>query len=307
MFIKQFHMRLFSTLIYNLYIFTRKSNPRISEFGRKLYNKFYNTNEIVTICNKQLIYCDYTHKLAEYQKNFPKYDRQLAQICNLLKQKKQDNLNIIDVGANIGDTVINIGQKDAFYLLIEGNKTFYNYIEKNLRKYHYNVEYTFLSDEEDRVTPVSHDGTAKLTKTNATCGTISCKLDEILTSKYSKLKFDLLKIDTDGFDFKVLRGATRLLEEQTPLIFFEWDKMFLHEQDEDEISIFRYLENKGYNHLILFDNFGNYFATSNTADITLLKTYIEGTRIDGKPFYYDVLAIPANSPVTIEGIREILL
>lgn len=300
-------MKLFSTIIYNFYVCTRKSNHRISEFGRKLYNRFYNTDDIVTICNKQIIHCDYTHKIAEYQKNFPKYDRQLAQICDFLKKKKQDSLNIIDVGANIGDTVINIGQKDAFHLLIEGNRTFYKYIEKNLKQYRYKIEYTFLSDEEDNVSPISHDGTAKLTKTDASSGMVSHTLDDVLATKYDDIKFDILKIDTDGFDFKVLRGATKLLEEQAPFIFFEWDKMFLNEQNEDELSIFKYLENKGYQHLILFDNFGNYFATSNTADITLLKTYIEGTRIDGKPFYYDVLAIPANSPVTIEGIREILL
>lgn len=300
-------MKLFSTIIYNFYVCTRRSNHRISEFGRKLYNRFYNTDDIVTICNKQIIHCDYTHKLAEYQKNFPKYDRQLAQICDLLKKKKQDRLNIIDVGANIGDTVINIGQKDAFYLLIEGNHTFYKYIKQNLKNYHYNVEYTFLSDEEDILAPLSHDGTAKLTKTNDSNGIMSCKLDHILSNKYNDIKFDILKIDTDGFDFKVLRGAAKFLEEQAPFIFFEWDKMFLNEQNEDELSIFRYLESKGYLHLILFDNFGNYFATSTTTDLIKLKTYIENSRIEGKPFYYDVLAIPKYSEIFVDEIRHQLL
>lgn len=300
-------MKLFSTIIYNFYVCTRKSNHRISEFGRRLYNRFYNTDDIVTICNKQLIHCDYTHKLAEYQKNFPKYDRQLARICHFLKEKKQDSLNIIDVGANIGDTVINIGQKDAFYLLIEGNRAFYRYINKNLKRYRYKVEYTFLSDEEDKVSPVSHDGTAKLTKTDASCGITSRMLDDILATKYNDIKFDILKIDTDGFDFKVLRGAAKLLKEQAPFIFFEWDKMFLNEQNEDELSIFSYLESIGYQHLILFDNFGNYFATSNTTDLLMLRKYIENTRIEDKPFYYDVLAIPKNSEIFVDEIRQQLL
>jgi hypothetical protein len=34
-------------------------------------------------------------------------------------------------------------------------------------------------------------------------------------------RLDFLKIDTDGFDFKVLRGAAVLLASQKPLLFFE--------------------------------------------------------------------------------------
>lgn len=300
-------MKLSNTIIYNLYIATRKSNCRIAKYGYKLYHKYYNTNDVVTFCNKQLIHCDYTHKLAEYQKIFSKYDRQLARICNVLREKKKEPLSIIDVGANIGDTVVNIGQKDAFYLLIEGNRDFYKYINKNLKKYNYQVEYTFLSDEIDNVTPLSHDGTAKLTKADGSNGIMSCKLDCILTSKYQDTKFDLLKIDTDGFDFKVLRGAEAFLSEQTPFVFFEWDKMFLREQKEDEMSIFNYLESKGYYNLILFDNFGNYFATTDTTELPILKEYIENTRLCDKPVYYDVLAIPNNSDVTLDIIKSRLL
>lgn len=45
-------------------------------------------------------------------------------------------------------------------------------------------------------------------------------LDSIVTIYH--FEPNLIKIDTDGFDFKVLRGAQRTLKEYAPVIFFEW-------------------------------------------------------------------------------------
>ncbi|HKV89377.1 MAG TPA: FkbM family methyltransferase [Candidatus Dormibacteraeota bacterium] len=43
-------------------------------------------------------------------------------------------------------------------------------------------------------------------------------LDDLL---HEEARVDFIKIDTDGFDFEVLKGATRTLERFRPLLFFE--------------------------------------------------------------------------------------
>ena len=56
--------------------------------------------------------------------------------------------------------------------------------------------------------------------------------------KQANFSPNFIKIDTDGFDFKVLRGANNTLKTYKPVIFFEWDKIHLQAQNEDFLSIF---------------------------------------------------------------------
>ena len=130
-------------------------------------------------------------------------------------------------------------------------------------------------------------------------------LDHLLNSKYGDIQFDLIKIDTDGFDFKVIRGTKECLQKWHPLLFFEWDKAYCKEQGEDPLSIFPILDELGYKECILFDNFGNVFANVDTNNTALLKSYIDNTIGDGLPFYYDVLAIPNNGNYTTKEIFSI--
>ena len=90
-------------------------------YSKKIYEKLLQKKDpvIVTRINHQRVFCHFSHQLPFYQKEFPKYDKQLSLICKYIAQCKGRGLNIIDVGANIGDTVVNIGQKDHFYLLIK--------------------------------------------------------------------------------------------------------------------------------------------------------------------------------------------
>ena len=111
-----------------------------------------------------------------------------------------------------------------------------------------------------------------------------------------------MKIDTDGFDFKVIRGTLLCLQKQHPLLYFEWDKEFLEEQGEDNLSIFPLLFEFGYTKCILFDNFGNPIGIVGVNDYCNLNNYIENTRGDGLPYYYDVLAVPEMSSFDVKQL-----
>src|SRR5574344_961247 len=241
------------SILYNSYVLYMFRNNRIAKEIKYQYSKtvsLMKNERIITRVNNQWITCPYSHKLAIYQKIFPKYDKQLSIICSFISHTQKKKINIIDVGANIGDTVINIGLKDAYYLLIEGNPDYNIYIQDNLKnKYHYNLEKVFLSDTiSNQYHLFSEFGTGKLISIKD--GTIQnsnhiCTLDFII-QKYPNKHFDLLKIDTDGFDFKILRSAMTLLKSQNPYTFFEWDPILLKEQNEDPLSIFLILNDIGY-------------------------------------------------------------
>ena len=77
-------------------------------------------------------------------------------------------------------------------------------------------------------------------------------------------KFDnikLIKIDTDGFDTKIIKGSRNSLLEYSPCLFFEFDFDFLKANDSTPWAIFSFLHKCGYCHGIGFDNYGKFFST----------------------------------------------
>lgn len=302
----------YHSLIYNIVLSSSHKKSRIVRRINREFNRLMSTKSInapvLTYLNKKPFICPFSHKLLFYQKEFPLYDRQLSKLCHWLGKKLDRKVNVIDVGANVGDTVRNIGIKEAFYLCIEGDVSFSKYVKYNLKGYDYAIEKVFLNDEKStsRFVVESSNGTGHLKKAEDTSDEINLiTLDELIETKYSNIGFDLLKIDTDGFDFKVIRGARNCLRKWHPLLFFEWDKAYCKEQGEDPLSIFPILDGLGYKECILFDNFGNVFSNMDTNNTTLLKSYIDNTIGDGLPYYYDVLAIPSSENYTTQKIFSI--
>lgn len=303
---------IYHTLIYNIVIFSSHKKSRIVRRINREYRRLMSTNSInspvLTYLNKKPFYCPFSHRLLFYQKEFPLYDKQLSKLCLWMGNKLGKKVNIIDVGANVGDTVRNIGIKDAFYLCIEGDTSFSKYIKPNLRGYDYAIEKVFLNDGKNTSGFVveSSNGTGHLKKVDDAINKINLiTLDELLEAKYPNIRFDLLKIDTDGFDFKVIRGAQNCLRKWEPLLYFEWDKAYCKEQGEDSLSIFPILDELGYKECILFDNFGNVFNEVATNDTSFLKSSIDNTIGDGLPYYYDVLAIPNNKDYSAKELLSI--
>lgn len=121
-------------------------------------------------------------------------------------------------------------------------------------------------------------------------------LDSVIAQTHFAPHF--IKIDTDGFDFKVLRGAKQTLIENQSVLFFEWDKKHLGAQDENPLSIFPLLNELGYEELLIFDNFGTLLCKIASDDSTNLALLIDYTlKSRQNIYYYDVLTFYKYSPL----------
>lgn len=110
-----------------------------------------------------------------------------------------------------------------------------------------------------------------------------------------------VKIDTDGFDFKVIRGAAGTLRAHHPALFFEWDRFHLANQGEDFLSIFPLLGELGYENALIFDNFGTLLCelkTSDTRNLGLLMDYTRDSNL--RICYFDMLLFHSKSPLNID-------
>ncbi len=253
-----------------------------------------------------------SHELAFYKKNLELYDQQIVKTCHYVKSALGE-LAVIDVGANVGDTVVNVGIKDhACYLCVEGDAVYYRLLRHNLgkHKYRYKAIPCFLTDE------VATDVNYKLNQGGSSAELRYAdilggdkeeipfrKLDDIV--KEMRFTPNILKIDTDGFDFKVLRGSKTILQAFKPALFFEWDGTMLRKVGENPISIFSYLYELGYKRALLFDNYGNELVSCFTHDIENLSRLTEYTYdYHNQIQYYDVLLFHEESVLSIDEFEK---
>ena len=66
----------------------------------------------------------------------------------------------------------------------------------------------------------------------------------------------LLKIDTEGFDGAIIRGAVNLIEQTKPVILFEYNRNCMGRIGEDGLSTFKLLETMGYRAVMFYENTG---------------------------------------------------
>jgi FkbM family methyltransferase len=225
------------------------------------------------------------------------YSSNLPRIAKYM-EGKYPVFGIIDVGANIGDTVALIrtaGVKQHVYS-VEGEPTYLSLLKKNVEQFtEVTLFETFLGEITDRLRGTTEvaDGTARLNK-NSNANIEIKKLDDLV--KDNELQnVKLLKVDTDGFDFKILRGSFSFIKEQTPVIFFEYDAFYLEEQGEHGTNMFKSLHELGYNTAIFYDNYGKMLLSvrvDNSDLITQLYNYMR--KKEGAFGYYDVCVFHKN-------------
>lgn len=249
------------------------------------------TEKTVRIGNYNL-WANYEHPIQEYLEEFKYYLRNLARLAKHI-ESKYPTYNIIDVGANIGDSVALLRSENVnqFVHLIEGDPVYAKYLVQNLSQFSkVKVHQTFLGEEStiDNITVDNTRGTAKI-NVGAGSETLSIvKLDD-LVAQHEITNIKLLKTDTDGFDFKILRGAFETIKKNKPVLFFEYDSVFLSEQNDDGLTIFEDFKALGYHQALYYDNFGKFILSTPIANQTLLAQLFAYINRKESAFpYYDV-------------------
>lgn len=235
-----------------------------------------------------------THPVQGHLEKHAEFARNLPRIAQFIEQK-YPHYAIIDVGANIGDTVavLRSAAIENAVFCIEPLEGYFRLLEKNSQQFSHVFLYNYwLSDTTQNEVSLNldvKDGTARYTAEGQTAKLNSVRLDDLVDNQSIK-NVKLLKIDTDGFDLKILRGSTRLLEQNYPILFFEYDAVYLEENQENGWDTLKMLRDQiGYDTLLFFDNYGRFLCSvclSEEQRIKQLLRYVAAYR--GKFQYYDV-------------------
>lgn len=240
------------------------------------------------------------HALPLYQKLYKMYDRFIPYLAQITKRK--EGKYIIDIGANVGDTLAAMwNHTDDNFLCIEPVGKFFELLNENIQHLGCTdrvcTEQAFVTDRMDETyrAEISEKGTA--VKKQAESGvqqTIPSKtVDYLIQEKGIEYKdIDLLKIDTDGFDADCIISAFELLKNGNTLIYWE-NYNETYEQYKKYLDAYRLLDSMNYSVFFIFDNYGNYLCRGGIDTINSVLDYMQrvNTGCIGDTFrYFDVLA-----------------
>ena len=253
------------------------------------------------------------HVLPIKLAKFPNYSANVPRIAALLVEK-YPGMALGDVGANIGDTVALVRSKVTCPIVcIEGDEEFFSLLKGNTSQFKDVTLFSnFVSDGDARMAGevVRHDGTAHLVANDGKSVDVTTldSLKEQHAAAFENVR--LLKIDTDGYDLRVIRGARRLLKTARPVLFFEYSPDHMAAVgDHQPMQVFDELGNLGYDRLLFYDNFGRYVLASSISERAILRELTAYAGMDPlrRINYFDIAAFSPPDFEIAEKLRAIEL
>jgi FkbM family methyltransferase len=241
------------------------------------------------------LYMNSSHALPLHTAIWPYYDTALPRLCAFL-HRKRGYLTLIDVGANVGDSVSFIaGKVSGSFLCVEGDRKYVDLLKMNVKGIdNVTIENVLVSDVEETlcVSLVHTQGTSHVARTSSGDrhgATATTTVDRLVEKHPGFAKTNIIKIDTDGYDFKVIRGSNALIRKCTPVIYFELSPEHLRLiGGEDPMSIFSYVLERDYSNALFYDSTGLPLMKVKTSEVGTISMLANYASIKGW-FYYDVL------------------
>jgi FkbM family methyltransferase len=249
-----------------------------------------------------------SHGLPIILRSYPLYSDNLGRIAAHLSAKYSD-LAVIDIGANVGDSVVILHQHVRMPVLcVEGEPRFCEFLAENVSKMLPApvIEQSFVSMSSQGLTPVVHDGTARLSRAQSGNGheLPTKSFEEILREYPSFQSAHLVKVDTDGMDVAILSSADDWIAQQKPVLFFEYDPDLQLPHGVDGLDLLDRLKGHGYHRVLVYENTGDYMFSAELTNQTLLSELHEFFSGRHSARYCDLCVFHSQDEDIAESIRR---
>ena len=203
---------------------------------------------------------------------------------------------MVDIGANVGDTACIIKTAEEVPILcIEGDEYVFGFLQKNIAQFQNVTARKLFLGETTREIRASFEKsgwnlTLKPDETSTQAVNLT-RLDDFIFSEPGWQTFKLVKIDAEGFDCSIIRGATNFLRDVHPVIHFEYNRENMDAIGEPGIDTLLLLSGLGYSHVTIHDPWGRFFCSTTLSEQNFIKDlhdYSDGAH--GRIPFYDITA-----------------
>jgi FkbM family methyltransferase len=223
----------------------------------------YNDPKITMLVRGHEFVLPFSHQFPLYTAVHPKFDTALPRLAQFV-YTRDSYLSMIDIGANTGViTKLVSSNIPGDFLCVEPDGEYFSYLQLNTSTLQSVIRIQAVCGElssRDKVSLRRSNGTGFVSIEHTLKDSLDIPvttLDSIVHENSRFAKTNLIKVDTEGYDYQVIRGASQLLSSNRPVLFFELHPQFLKRVGADVLSIFPFLAERGYTSYIVYDNFGS--------------------------------------------------
>lgn len=200
------------------------------------------------------------HLLDVYRKHHPLYDRRLPLLSKLISDAAPNEL-VIDVGANIGDTIVlcRLAGCTSEIIAVEPSIQYYSYLELNRRGLAHKFEgvhsiQAFIGPPDVCLALSEERGTASVQVVSHQDADGNQSVPTVSFDMIADQPVSLIKTDTDGYDAQILASNLDYIRRRLPVLWVETDTA----GSTDESMWGEVLSDITFSHpmVCVFDNFG---------------------------------------------------
>jgi FkbM family methyltransferase len=254
----------------------------------------------------------YGHMYPIHTRTVPNYNNPLVELVYECYRAKERPITVVDVGANIGDTMLLIESKCPKMVskayCVEGDPEFFEYLKLNLRRLpHAKPKCAMLSAAATSAPALVRTPLGSATATGAGQAQ-AVTLDDLLLPVLGETTeaIDLIKSDIDGFDGKALAGASDILATHRPAVIFEWHPNLCNRTGNSWYQHFETLSDLGYTTFVWYTKFGNFSHFMSGCDRPTIQMHADlclQSKVLGD-WHFDVIALHAESTLSPNALAE---
>lgn len=305
--------RRVASLVYNILVRTYRmeQNPITANGWRQLWDrsKSYFAGPVKTHIHGYPATVNFGHLYPIFARRFPNYNNPLIELVYQSYISLRRPVVLIDIGANIGDSILllesNCPRMISSFLCVEGHPKFFEYLKLNLSPFTNGKLASILLSSVDGPVPSLVDNHSS--SATAIGGVIkqARSLDSLIQESFDE-SADILKIDTDGFDGRILQGAEGTLRRFKPAVIFEWHPALYLETNNSLNQPFEILNTLGYTQFIFFNKYGEFnhiMMNNDKASVEALGEFCLRSRAL-PDWHYDVVALHESSLLSPKSLAE---
>lgn len=252
----------------------------------------------------------WSHRLPDYARVMPAYGQNLVRLAELLEEHGGP-LTVLDVGANVGDSTLQIlAATDATVLCVEADGYFLDYLHRNVDDDpRVTVQASLLTTGASDVpmAPVRAGGTSRFEPGSSDLTAASVSTEELRANHPAFASLRLAKSDTDGHDVELIPAIARTWAASTPLLFFEYDHKLSRLAGNDPLAVWAELADQGYETVAVWDNYGEPVGHFAIADVAAAAAVLDEPGDGRAQTYWDVAVAHGKDTAGLAAIKSLTL
>ncbi|MFC5727418.1 MULTISPECIES: FkbM family methyltransferase [Nocardioides] len=253
----------------------------------------------------------WSHRLPDYAPDGSPYGQNLVRLAALLAESAPP-LTVLDVGANVGDSALQIlHAADGQVLCVEADKAYLDFLRRNVGDDPRItvVEGLLVVDDDASAgsTAVRTGGTTRFVEGGGSDAmpTVSAAALRARYPSYDDLR--LVKSDTDGYDVDLVPAIAEAWSDRRPVLFLEYDPHLTRLAGSDPLGLWPRLTALGYHHVAVWDNGGEPLGQTTTAQIADQAKALDALRPRRrKRVYWDVAVVHADDAAGRQAIEALV-